>query len=122
MTQYRVDFSPDVDVTLIRKALIREQKALLGVYIFDGTVLFMTFKLPNEHTQFQGKRKDGSIVCINVKYVGTLNMQDSTAIQVLNLIIRRAMEGLQLQLVGRNLFDAKAKVIVIAYHLFFSLY
>ena len=118
MTQYRVDFSPDVDVTIIRKALIREQKASLGGYIFDGTVLFMTRKLPNDHTQFQGKRKDGSVVCINIKYVGTLDMSCSTAIQVMNLIIRRAMEGLQLQLVGRNLFDAKSKVIVKEDYLF----
>lgn len=89
---------------------MKEHKTILGGYIFDGTALFLTIRLPNDHTQFRGKRKDGSVVLIDVKIVGVLDMQDCTAIQLLNLIIKRAMEGLELQLVGRNLFDAKAKV------------
>lgn len=37
-------------------------------------------------------------------------MTEQASLQILNLIMRRAMEGLKLQLVGRNFFDAIAKI------------
>ena len=33
-------------------------------------------------------------------------------VQVLNLVLRRMMAGLNLQLVGRNLFNAAAKIAI----------
>lgn len=38
-------------------------------------------------------------------------MTESQSLQILNLILRRAMGGLELQLVGRNFYDPDAKVI-----------
>lgn len=43
--QYRVDFLPEEDHTGIRKALLRDHKASLGGYIFDGSLLFTSNKL-----------------------------------------------------------------------------
>lgn len=44
--QYRVDFAPNEDRTVVRKGLLRLHKAALGAYIFDGTVLYTSNRLP----------------------------------------------------------------------------
>ena len=42
LIQYRVDFAPELDETKKRKKLLREvaESQDLGLFIFDGTVLF----------------------------------------------------------------------------------
>jgi hypothetical protein len=50
--QYRVDFAPDEELTQIRKALLRNHKATLGGYIFDGTLLFTSVRLPQDVSKF----------------------------------------------------------------------
>lgn len=45
--QYRVDIAPDEDRTIVRKSLLRTHKAALGAYLFDGTVLYTSNRLPN---------------------------------------------------------------------------
>jgi hypothetical protein len=48
---------------------------------------------------------------MKIKYTKTqIDMTDNRASQVLNIILRRTMNGLQMQLVGRNLYDAGNKV------------
>lgn len=81
-------------------------------YLFDGTQLFLTKKLedaagPIERTITSD---DGSSVKIIIKFVGVTEMHEERATQILNLIVRRAMDGLKLQTIGRNKFDAAAKV------------
>lgn len=46
LLQYRVDFSPDVDHMGVRKALVRVHEAVLGKYLFDGTLLYNIVRLP----------------------------------------------------------------------------
>lgn len=46
LLQYRVDFVPDVDHIGARKALIRVHEAILGKYLFDGTLLYNITRLP----------------------------------------------------------------------------
>lgn len=117
--QYRVDFVPDVDNTRLRRGLLSEHRNLLGGYIFDGTVLFCTTKfknMPNSVNVLEllTKSRSGENILIKIKHVGTVEAADNQQFQVLNLILRRAMEGLQLQLVSRNFFDPQAKVKMIS--------
>ena len=46
--QYRVDFAPEEDRTFIRKALLRNHRATLGGYIFDGTLMYTSVRLPQD--------------------------------------------------------------------------
>lgn len=110
--QYRVDFSPDIDMFRIRKALLREHRDHFGGYLFDGSMLFATKKLAQEKLDLVSKDRNEELVKITVKYVAQIMMTDGQSIQVLNLILRGAMDGLQLQLVGRNFFDAAAKISI----------
>jgi hypothetical protein len=47
-----VDFAPDEERTQIRKALLRNHRATLGGYIFDGTLLFTSARLPQDVSKF----------------------------------------------------------------------
>lgn len=108
--QYHVDFSPELDVTGVRKALLRPYKAQYGTFIFDGTILLTTTRWPEDKTELSTKRLDDSVVKITVKFIKEVSMTESASLQILNLILRSAMEKLNLQLVGRNFFDPVAKV------------
>lgn len=109
--QYRVDFSPPIEHRRFMDKLIREQKNNLGGYLFDGTILFLCKKLPDDVTEFMTKDRDGNPIQTTVKFVKLISMLNGESIQILNLILRRSMAALDLQLVGRNFFDAIAKVI-----------
>jgi len=47
-----VDFAPDEERTPIRKALLRNHRATLGGYIFDGTLLFSSVRFPQDVSKF----------------------------------------------------------------------
>ncbi|XP_018796089.1 PREDICTED: protein aubergine [Bactrocera latifrons] len=113
--QYRVDFAPDVDMVRVRRAYLAQHKKTLGGYIFDGTMLFCTTYLEKQDLELITKNREGEIIQIKLKHVGQLDVTDAQQLQVLNLILRRAMEGLKLQLVGRNFYDPKAKHSLNAY-------
>lgn len=113
--KYRVDYSPDVDNTSLRRGLLCEHRNLLVGYIFDGTVLFCTTKfkdVPNSTfvLDLLTKSRAGENIRVMIKSVGFVDIADAQQLQVLNLILRRAMESLKLQLVSRNYFDPQAKV------------
>lgn len=110
--QYRVDFLPDIESRRVRCGILSQFKDYLGGYIFDGTKAFTNAKIREEHMHFNAVSRKEEEIEINIKYVGLISMTEWQAVQVLNLILRRSIEGLKLQLVGRNFYDAVAKVNV----------
>lgn len=110
--QYRIDFSPDVDLIRARRSYIYEHRELFGGYLFDGAMLFTSTNLDTQTKELYCKNKEGEPIQIKVKNVGEIKVTDIQLLQVLNLILRRSMEGLNLQLVGRNFFDPVAKICV----------
>lgn len=108
--QYRVDFKPELESTVLKKGLIKSQKEKLGGYLFDGTCLYVTRRLHTNPMVLMTKTRNDELIEINIKEVSVVSKTSHIAIQLMNLVIKQAMEGLQLQLVNRNFFDAKAKV------------
>jgi hypothetical protein len=47
-----VDFAPDDDRTIVRKALLRNHRPTLGDYIFDGTMLYCSVRYPQDVSNF----------------------------------------------------------------------
>jgi len=45
--KYRVDFEPEEERTYIRKGMLRLHKEKVGPYIFDGTLLYSSTRLPD---------------------------------------------------------------------------
>ncbi|XP_070067653.1 protein aubergine isoform X2 [Drosophila takahashii] len=120
--QYRVDFVPDVDNTRLRRAFMNHHRSVLGGYIFDGTILFCTSQFkPVQNSPYVlelvTKSREGENYEIKIKSVGSVEAADNQQFQVLNLILRRAMEGLNLQLVSRNFFDPQAKINLESYRM-----
>lgn len=107
--QYRVDFLPDIEETFIKKALLKPYKREFNGYVFDGTMLFTSTKLVKDTKEILTTRTNGDKIQIIVKYVG--NIPAETALQVLNIILRTAMDGLNLQLIRRNYFDMDPTVV-----------
>jgi len=104
--QYRVDFFPELDDGNLRKALIKKQD--LRGYLYDGaSSLYVTRPLHCDPLQLKVETREGHEYEITIKKTDNIiSMTDVRATQVLNLILRRMMGGLNMQLVGRNLYDA----------------
>ncbi|XP_034941705.1 piwi-like protein Siwi isoform X2 [Chelonus insularis] len=113
--QYRVDFAPEEDRNAVRKGLLRLHKDRLGTYIFDGTVMYTCNRYANvsttESMKLTSKREsDDATIEISVRLVGEMSKGDPHYLQLYNILLRRGLEHLRLQLVGRNYFDARAKI------------
>lgn len=109
---YHVEFRPELELRGTKQRLIREQRELFNGYLFDGTRIFTTTRLemPTGSLEISSRTREDQEVLMVIKFTGELSMRDAGSLQVLNLIVRRAMQGLDLQLVGRNYYDAAASV------------
>lgn len=116
--QYHVDIEPEVDSTRIKRGIFYEcTKNIRIKMVFTGTSLYTTEKLPEDVTVINGSRKqrnnpdETSPVTIKIKLIKEVtSFQEVEVFQVFNTIMRQALQGLKLQLVGRNYFDAVASV------------
>lgn len=110
--QYRVDFAPDEDRTFVKKKLMRRATAsILTGYLFDGTVLYTPNRLvPDPMELFVDDDETANRFRITVRLVGEVDKSDYQRLQVFNIILRKCLSCLKLQLVGRDYYDAAAKV------------
>ncbi|XP_033215662.1 piwi-like protein Siwi [Belonocnema kinseyi] len=108
--QYRVDFSPEEDRTFVRKGLLRIHHETIGAYIFDGTVLFTSSRLPEGMELFSMRQSDQEKIRISLRMVGELQKGDHHYIQFFNIVMRKCLDNLKLQLVGRNFYDPANKI------------
>jgi aubergine len=112
-TQYRVDFEPDCDDIKLRKFLVGTQRATFGGFLYDGgSLLYLTRRLPQDEMTFNiTTPRDNRKFILKIKHTGNvISMTDSMATNVLNVILRRTMDKLNMQLVGRNLYDPGSRV------------
>uniref|UniRef100_A0A1Q3F3E7 Putative translation initiation factor 2c eif-2c n=1 Tax=Culex tarsalis TaxID=7177 RepID=A0A1Q3F3E7_CULTA len=108
---YRVDFTPAVETRRAQNSIMYNLKPQIGGYLFDGTQLFTRNKLCDEEIQYETKYKaNNEDYTIKLRRVGVVEGTNEAAFQVYNLMNRKAMGGLRLQLIGRNFFDPDAKV------------
>ena len=59
---------------------------------------------------FSTRQSDLKTIKITIRLVGELRKGDHHYIQFFNIIMRKCLDHLNLQLVGRNFFDAQNKV------------
>lgn len=60
---------------------------------------------------FSERQSDNAKIKVSIRLVGELAKGDPHYPQFFNIIARKGLEHLHLQLVGRNYFDARSKVI-----------
>lgn len=103
--QYRIDFLPENDNVKIRKALVYQHIDKLRGYVYDGDhIIYLMHRLPNQ--DLPCRTREGEDYVIKLKSTGVqISLMDGMGLTVLNIMLRRAMEGLKLQEVQRNLYD-----------------
>lgn len=94
-----------------RRALLAKHKDLIGGYLFDGMQLFAIRRL-DPLMKLKSIDREEREYTVTIKFTKVVEMTSIESLQVLNLIQRRAMQTLGLQLVGRNHFDPAAMVII----------
>ncbi|KAF4517180.1 Argonaute-3 [Ephemera danica] len=115
--QYHVDFAPEEDRSFMRRRLLNDHKEILGGFIFDGMILYSNNRHPNPtifHSQREG---DDAKIQITLTFTRQVNQGDHEYLQFFNILMRKCLAALKLQLVGRNFFDPQAKVDIAQYHL-----
>ncbi|XP_023290765.1 piwi-like protein Siwi isoform X2 [Orussus abietinus] len=113
--QYRVDFSPEEVRTVVRKGLLKIHSKSIGAYIFDGTVLYCSHRLPQPMELFSKRESDQEKIRITIRLVGDMVRGDHHYLQFFNIIMRKCLGFLNLQLVGRDYYDARNKVEIREY-------
>jgi aubergine len=79
--------------------------------LFDGhNIIYLTHRLAIPMLEFDVVSREGKEHKMKLRYTGSIEMTDGMATQILNVILRRTMDGLGMQLVGRNMYDANNKV------------
>lgn len=112
--KYHVTFEPECVVRRVQAFLVGHHRSEIGGFLFDGSQLFTTRQLhgEDETVQFTTETRDKQVYTIRMKFTKIVLMSEQESLQVLNLILRRNMKGLNLSLVGRNFYDAKAMVYI----------
>lgn len=111
--QYHVVIEPKVEMNSTKKGIFYDCTTQIRCNkIFDGETLYTTQKLDNDVIVVNGTRrgKDSETpVTVTIKFVKEVtSFQELPMFQVLNTVMRQALQGLRLQLVGRNFFDSHA--------------
>ena len=114
VTQYSVIFPREVATPGAKRQLIQQHQSSFGSFLFDGSnILFLLIPLHNDRTEFSSKGRDGQNYRLSIKKTRTIDYRDSNYLQILNLVQRDAMRALNLQRIGRDFYDAEAKVRLI---------
>jgi len=131
--QHRVDFEPQVDNERVRKGLLRgvakdmgaymfDGAKDVGAYIFDGTLLYSSRELSNESEPFvviaernkdTAEGKAGDQVTIRIRRTMKLESRDDLMYKsFFNLVVRKCLYAMDMELMGRNFFDRNAAIKV----------
>lgn len=113
--KYHVTFEPECLANRVQSFLVGQHRNAIGGYLFDGAQLFTVRRLhedESERVEFQTTTRDDTKYTIRMQFTRIVLMSEPESLQVLNLILRRNMKGLNLTLVGRNFYDPGAMVSV----------
>lgn len=110
--KHHVEFDPEVLAPRYRAFLLAQHRERLGGYLFVGNDIFLVEPLSTDSQPvvFESKNRDNETFKLTIKQTKTVKMTEPEHFQVLNLILHRAMNTLDLQQIKRGHFDPKGKV------------
>uniref|UniRef100_A0A0K2UXM2 Piwi-like protein 1 n=1 Tax=Lepeophtheirus salmonis TaxID=72036 RepID=A0A0K2UXM2_LEPSM len=120
LLQYHVSFNIEEDRTYMKKKYVKQVANKLPPYICDGATLFTVTPLTHDNSPFEictKREDDGKMIGITMKYTRQVSPMDFSYFQFFNIILRRCMENLDLQMLDRNYYDPNAKVTLTDLHL-----
>lgn len=111
--KYHVTFQPECEARRVQAFLVGHHRREIGGFLFDGAQMFTVRKLHQGDdgiVEFETETRDATKYTVRLQFTKIVLMSEPESLQVLNLILRRNMKGLNLTLVGRNFYDNKAMV------------
>lgn len=119
---YHVEFTPEIEMASFKNALMARHREIIGNFLYDrGSSIYTTRVLENDMTEIVTRDRDEREILIKIKRVGVISPLESRTIQVQNIILKKALKALNLQLVGRDYFDAAARVSSYYYYYYYLL-
>ncbi|GAB1865325.1 Piwi-like protein 1 [Camponotus japonicus] len=103
--QYEVKYFPDIDSIGLRRKLLNQHSSTLGrTKTFDGMILYLPQKLPQDVTNYYSEHPmDGSRITLSIIYKKKQSMSEN--VQFFNILINRVMRALSLVRIGRQNFN-----------------
>ena len=87
--QYNVSYSPPIESKKLRVALLYSYTGIGKTKAFDGMILYLPIKLPDQVTQFTTVTKREETIEITITLTNELSVNSPVCIQLYNIIFRR---------------------------------
>lgn len=108
---YHIEFTPEVENSAFRNSLLAKQKPRIGSFLYDrGSSIFTIHQLESESFEITTRDRDENEILIKITRVGLISPLEVRFIQLLNVIMKKSFNQLNLQRVSRDYFDPAAKV------------
>ncbi|XP_007440785.1 piwi-like protein 2, partial [Python bivittatus] len=116
--QYHVTFRPEVECKSMRFGMLKEHKSVTGdITAFDGSILYLPIKLPQNIDLKCQRKTDGMEIDIKIQMTRILEPSSDLCIPFYNVVFRRVMRILDMKLVGRNFYDPTSATVLQQYRL-----
>lgn len=87
--QYNVSFSPAIESKKLRFALLYSYEGIGKTKAFDGMILYLPHKLPDQVTKFTTKTQREEMIEITITLTNELSVDSPICLQLFNVIFRR---------------------------------
>lgn len=102
-----------MDSKKLRKALLFQHQDIIGkTSAFDGAILFMTKKLPQNPTTLKSLTKRNEEVVMKITLRKEIPPNHPTALQLMNLIQRKILSAMNMKEVGRHFYQPNDPIMV----------
>ena len=87
--QYNVSYSPQIESKKLRVALLYSYSGIGQTKAFDGMILYLPNKLPDQVTKYTATTKREEIIEITITLTNELSANSPVCLQLFNVIFRR---------------------------------
>jgi len=114
--QYNVTFEPDIQSNKLKSALLHELDDVLGTTrCFDGMTLFLPKKLADPITTRAVKTRQGNDITLKIMFTNVVPENSPSVVQLMNILFRKQLRAMKMQLVGRNYYHPDRKIDIRAH-------
>ncbi|RUS89237.1 hypothetical protein EGW08_002980 [Elysia chlorotica] len=112
--QYHVDFKPNIENVRVKFAMIANLADAIGeTKLFDGGILYLARKLPDDPAIFYAKRAyDGEQVQITFNFTCEVQSTSPQFLQISNILFKRVQGALKMKLIRDHYFNMGLSVQV----------
>lgn len=116
--QYNVSYAPPIENKRLRVALLYSYEAIGPTKAFDGMILYLPHKLPDQVTKFVTKtQRDQTTVEVAITLTNEVPADSPVCLQLFNIIFRRILCNLEMIQIGRHYYYNKKPIPVPAHKL-----